>query len=178
MQPFKENDTVAARVWQVFHDACDAVNTQKDAFYAGAYTAYPLGDVLSATGEPIASVIPLSIFRASFPMIHQIYTRPGTFEYYLELFRKVWGEDAEIEFTVPGPGKLEINIVALSAARYQAVARIIEDNVYVRYNLQTLDGDNIIFLGDAGLQTQREAENLVRELHPEGVWVTITLSIS
>ncbi len=178
MQAFKENDATEAKVRAVFHDVFSAVGAQKDAFYNGAYTAYALGDVLAATGEPIAGVIPLSIFRTSFPMIHQVYTRPGTFDFYLELFKKVWGDDADIQFTVPGPGQLQIDIVALSAARYQAVARIIEDNEYVRYNLQTQDGENLIFLGTAGLQTEREAENLVRELHPEGVWVTINLSIS
>lgn len=179
MQAFKENDDIEAKVRAVFSDVFGVVSAQKDLFFDGAYTAFPLGDVLAATGEPIASVIPENIFRQSFPMIHQVYTRPGTFEFYLQLFRKVWGEDADIQFTVPAPGKLEIDVVALAAQAYEAIARIIESDEYVDYNLVTTDDeDQIIFRGTAGLQTQRQAENLVRELHPEGVWVTITLSIS
>ncbi len=178
LQAFKGNDTLEARVTAALIDMLEVVDGVRDQFFDNAYTAQPLGDVLAATGEPIASAIPLEVFRASFPEIHQLYTRPGTFEFYLELFRKIWGESVTVEFTVSAPGKLKIEIDALSIQLNLALARVIEENVYVNYEIVDEDGDNLIFQGTQGLQTLRQAQSIINELCPAGIWREVVLSIS
>lgn len=178
IQYFKANDDLEKKVASCFLPMLLLVDGVRDDFFEGAYNAYPLGDVLANTGDPIAQVMPIEVFRASFPEIHMLFTRPGTFEFYLTVFRKIWGEDVEVTFTVPAPGKLLIDIVALTAAYNLAMARRIVDNAYVRDEIIDQDGDNLIFLGTQGLQTQRQAENIIRELAPAGLWTEITLSIS
>ena len=178
IQPFKATDLKEARVRDCFLPTLELLGNERDNFDAGAYEAFPLGDVLFATGHPLASTIPMEVFRSSFPAINEFFQRPGTFEFYIEVFKKVWGEDAEIEFTVPAPGKLLISIEALSIQFNLAIARRIVSNAYVYDELIDEDGDNLIFQGTQGLQTQREAEALVLELHPNGIWVEIDLTIS
>lgn len=178
LEAFKPNDPVEAKVLNAFLAACSIIALDLDEYYDGCDEAFPFGDVLFDTGHPLAGVLTKEVFRTSYPAIHELFTRAGSFEFYLSVFRSVWGEDVEIEFTIPAPGKLEINIEALAATGDDALARSIVDDVYVYDELTTDAGDNLIFQGSTGIKTQRETDALVRELHPAGVWVEATLSIT
>lgn len=178
LQPFKENDLVEPKVRDAILPFPNLRDSQLDEFFTQAYTCFVLGDVLYLSGHPMAGVITQDVFRMSFPAIHQLFTRPGTFEFYLDVFRAVWGEDVEIEFMVPAPGKLLINIEALIVTEYVSLFREIVDNVYVFSEWVDEDGDNIIFQGSQGIKTQAEAEALVNEFRPAGIWTETTLSIT
>lgn len=178
LQAFKETDETEGKVRDAILPFSELRDSELDEFFVGAFTCFVLGDVLYLTGHPMSGVIPQDVFRMSFPEIHQLFTRPGTFEFYLDVFRAVWGEDVVVEFTVPDPGKLLINIESLAVVEYIALAREIIDNVYVFHELVDHVGDNLIFQGSQGLKTQEEAEALVNEFRPAGIWTETTLSIS
>src|SRR5690606_13222941 len=98
---------------------------------------------------PLVGVITRETFRSSFFAIHQLFTRPGTFEFYLDVFRAVWGDDVEVEFSIPQSGVLQINIEALDVQLSIAAARRIVNNSYVYDEIilqgGDYDGNNLAF---------------------------------
>lgn len=179
LQAFKENDVLERKVRDAILPFPNLRDSELDLFYEGAFTCFALGDVLYLTlRDPMAGVITQEVYRMAFPAIHQLFTRPGTFEFYLEVFRTVWGEEVDVEFTVPAPGKLFIDIAALNVTPYIALARRIVDDAYIYDELLDDEGDNIIFQGSQGIKTEEEAVALVNEFYPAGLWVETTLSFS
>lgn len=176
-QYFKRDD-FELQFDQSFFQVLTDLSADKDDFFNGAYSAGPLGDIIfEDSRSPLAQEIPQSVFRSAFSAIFENFNFAGTFEYYMTVFRAVWGPSVTVTFTVPAPGKLEIDVEALSIELDQALARRIVSNVYVFDDLLTSNMENLLFQTAAGLKTQREAEALNRELVVGGVFVTITLEI-
>ena len=179
MQAFKETDEIEKKVRDILLPLLTVTSNEKTEMYNGAYTAYPLGDVLyDLMRSPLARNMSKESFRTSFFAIHELFTRPGTFEFYMDVFRAVFGDDVDVEFTVPAPGKLLINVEALDIVNDLFMARSIVDNQYVQDEVIDEVGDNIVFQGTQGLKTQREVEALIYELYPAGLWVQTTLVIT
>ena len=159
----------------------DALSLQKDLFFEGAYECASLGDVLyESERSPLSNAIIQSIFRISFPEIFEAFTVSGSFESYITVFQKIFGDDVEIEFTVPGPGKLQIEITATGLEESDFVARHISNNTYVFDNVIYYDDDgegNIEFQTIKGFQTQYELEQMLFELVPDGIYTEITLNL-
>jgi hypothetical protein len=178
LQAFKQNDLIEAKVRDAFLPILDILGIDRDSFYDGAYESYVLGDVIyELKASPLAGPINQEIFRQSFFAIHDFFTFPGTFEFYLKVFRAVWGVDVGVEFLVPAPGKLIINIQALTVQVNLLVARRIVNNAYVYDQVITHDGNNIGTQGKMGLKTQAEADALIKELYPAGLWVELNLEL-
>lgn len=179
LQPFKPNDLLEPRVASCFVPVVEELNEERDTFYAGAYQAAPLGDVLYELGrDPLVGVIDLEIYRESFPAIHELFTRPATFEYYLTVFRAIFGDNVNVVFTVPGPGKLLINADALDPETFRLLARKIQDDSYLYNLIVTSDlGDNIVAQGTQGIKTQNEMNSLIFELSVAGIWTVCTLTL-
>lgn len=179
LQPFKENDTKEQKVKDAFLPILNLLGDDRDSFYEGAYECFVLGDVLFLLKrDPLAGVVTQETFRQSFFAIHNLFTRPGTFEFYLEVFRAVWGDDVAVNFSVPAPGKLLISIEALTVQLDDWLARRIENDTYIFDEIIDHEGDNIQLRGTQGIKTQNETEALVNELYPAGLWVQTTLVIS
>jgi len=143
LQPFNANDAHEAR-FRALAPALEPTSAALDAFYAGAYTAEPLGVVLHRLNRsPLTRILTEETFRKSFASIHEFFTRPGTFEFYLSLFRTISGEDVDVTFTVPAPGQLEIDIEILSALQEGFLAREIVDNEYVNSEVVTTEIENV-----------------------------------
>src|SRR5690606_18796015 len=117
-------------------------------------------------------------YRTAFPQIHELFTRPATFEFYLDVLRAVWGDTADITFTVPEPGQLVISIESLTLELQDFLARRIEDNTYIYETITTQEGDTILFQGTQGIKEQREADALINEISAQGVYTTIVLTIA
>lgn len=178
IQLFKQNDDRDQKVKAAVEPIFSEIDSSRDDFYDGAWTASPLGDVLyQLSRDPTAGVVTQDTFRQAFPAIHEIFSRPGTFEFYLEVFRAIWGQDVEVEFEVPDPGELLINIEALTAQQDDWIARSIVDNKYVFDEIVDHEGDNIAFQTRQGIKTQKEVDALILEIYPAGVWVQTTLVI-
>jgi hypothetical protein len=177
---FKETDPIETKTLAVFMPTLDALGEDHDDFWNGFATAANLGDVLYTLGrDPLAGVIDPITFRQSFWAIHELYTRPGTFEFYLTVFRAIWGDDVDVIFTIPGPGKLEIGISGeLAPIESYLVFREIVGTTYILHPMITQDGgDRILAQGFQGLKTQADANRLIAELAVHGIWTTLTLTL-
>ncbi len=179
IQRFKPNDPVETKTLAAIVPTIEALTDDHDDFYEGAFTAAPLGDVLfDLERDPLAGVIDPITFRESFWAIHQLFTRPGTFEFYLTLFRAIWGEDVEVTFTIPSPGVLQIGIAGeLESETKNLVAREVVGVDYVYHKFITQDGDYILTQGYRGLKTQADADRLIAELAVQGIYTTLTLTL-
>lgn len=178
-QRFKENDESEAKVISVALPSLNALGIARDEFEVGAFTCFKLGEVLfDLERDPVAGVITREVFIKAFYGIHALFTRPGTFEFYLEMFRAIFGEDVDVEFTVPGPGQLSININSLFLEGFNLVARAVVDGDYEYYPLITSDtGDYILAQGVAGIRTQGEIDALMAEVAPSGIYTICTLTV-
>jgi hypothetical protein len=166
LQRFKDNDITEAKVIEVAMPTLELIGSNLDDFWQGAFTSYLLGEVLyDLDRDPMSGVISRTIFRQIFPEIHQIFTRPGTFEFYLTIFRAIWGEDVEIEFVVPDEGRLQINASNLPI------------DEYVYSELVDHAGDFIMLQDKAGIKNQSELDALINEISPAGIFTETTLTL-
>lgn len=178
LQPFKDYDQTEIKVRDAVLPTLNLIGGQLDLFFQDFENAQPLGGVLWDTQRaPLTPALPRDVFMASFAAIFNLFTRPGTFEYYLQVFRKIWGIDVAIEFIVPGPGKLQINIHAAVTDVVLFVARRLDGLDYVFDEVITQSGDNIVFQILKGLKTQSEVDALMKELKPHGIYIETTLTI-
>lgn len=179
MQKFKENDALESKVLEILRPFLNILEGERIQFFNEAYTSYPLGDVLfDLDASPLAGSISKAVFRTSYFAIHDLFTRPGTFEFYLEVFKAIFGDDVEIEFEVPEPGKLHINVQALTIIQDFLVARSIVSGAYVYDDLVTHEGDNIVAQVTQGPKTQSEMDAIMIEIKPQGIWVETSLVIT
>lgn len=180
LQAFNANDELELRVRDCFLEVLNPLGVERDDFYDGAHECFVLGDVLFALKRsPIGEAVGLENFRRTFYTLHDYFQRPGTFEFYLTVFRAIWGEDVGVTFTVPSPGVLEINVEALNLDTFDLVARRIVNNVYLRDEIITQpDGDNLAVRSFLGIRTQEQFENFLTELAPAGIYVEGTLTIA
>ncbi len=161
----------------------DTLAMGKDDFFNGAYECGPLGDLLhEGEHSPLANAIKLEIFRTCFNTIYEAFTQAGSFESYLTVFRKIFGDDVDVTFTVPAPGKLSIAIVAAHLEESFFVARRIFHDAYLFDNVIWWDGvDNpggqIIFQSVKGFKTQYELEQMLHEMVPAGIFTDISLTV-
>lgn len=176
MQYFKGDD-----LEKKFYDAgkviLEELSLQKDLFFAGAYEAAPLGDMIYETERaPLAKAIDPLIFREAFKEIFDAFTVAGSFESYLTVFRKIFGESVDVTFVIPDPGKLEINIEASELELSEFLSRYIAENQYLFDEIVDDELDNIVFQTVKGFESQYELEQMLRELVPAGVWTEISLT--
>lgn len=155
-------------------------SSEHDDFFNDAYACFVLGELIYDNElSPLANAIPRDIFRESFAAIYESFRFAGSFESYIEVFKKVFGDDVDVTFTVPAPGKLEIDIIATGIEVTNFVVRRIENNTFVLYQLITQDGaDNIVLQSIKGLESQYELEQMLFEMVPAGVYTVITLSFA
>ena len=176
-QRFRVNDEVEGQVIETVMPILNTLGADRDAFFSQAFITEGLGEVLySLEADPLSDVIDLDVYRKSFPAIHNLFTRPATFEYYLELFRAIWGEDVLIDFEIPAAGILEIGAQVLNVESFQLIARQIVDNQYQYNNLTDRDGNRIAVRDLEGTKSQDQIDKLVIEISANGIYVTIALT--
>jgi hypothetical protein len=180
MQHYKGDD-LELKFEAAIQPILDVLSMQKDLFFDGAYDCGPLGDLLHEDDRsPLANAIKLEIFRTSFNTIYNAFTVSGSFESYLVVFRKIFGDTVDVTFTVPAPGKLNIDIVADELEEAFFVERHIVSNHYFFDNVvwydTVPDGGNIVFQSVKGFKTQYELEQMLFEMVPAGIFTEITLT--
>lgn len=176
-QAFKENDEIEVKVRDAFLPAMELVGADLDEFKAGAYECWVLGQVLAAlNASPLADQVSEDTFKKSFYAVHEYFTRPGTFEFYLDICRVIWGDAVDVEFVIPNPGHLQINIEAAEGVAADFLARDIVDNAYVYDEVIDDEGDNIAFQVTQGLKSESEVDALFSELSPAGIFVEATVT--
>ncbi len=177
MQFFKGDET-ELKFYNSLASVFDAVSSHKTDFFNNAFAASPLADMIFDSGRsPLTNAIVRDIFRLTFKEIFDAFVVAGTFESYLTVFRKIFGSDVVITFTVPGPGQLAIDIDATGTELSPFVARRIEDNAYIFEHVVDHLGNRIVFQTIKGFQSQYELEKMLFELVPGGIFTTISLSL-
>lgn len=176
-QRFKENDNLETKFIEVIEEQNSATQASLDEFYNQAYLAAPLGDVLyDENRDPMVGVVTKETYRESFSAIHDAFTRPGIFEFYLSLFERIFGSGVNVEFEIPGPGRLNINVEAFETSLDTFAAREIVSNQYVYNDVVDHDGDFIVFQTPKGIKTQSEIDALIREVAPQGIFTQAFLT--
>lgn len=154
------------------------MSAQKSDFFAGAYSCFVLGEVLYDTNRaPLARAIPREIFREAFATIFESFLFAGTFESYIEVFRNIFGESVEVTFTVPAPGKLNIDIVATGLSTYGFTVRQIVEDTLILDTIVDQDIDRIVFQAVKGFESQYELEQMLFEMVPGGIYTLISLTV-
>ncbi len=147
--------------------ALEADGLALDDFFTDCYETVALGELLYDNQRaPLANAIRRDIFARSFKQLFESFQRAGTFEAYIDVFTKIFGDDVAIVFTVPAAGKLNIAINATNTEENTFVARQIVDNTY-EYNPVITQG----FTSEYELQT------MLFEMVPGGIFTQITLTI-
>lgn len=178
MQNFK-GDELELKVDSVFEPIMTLLSGEKSEFYTDAYEAPVLGDMIYDTGRsPLSNAIKREIFRDAFKEIFEAFVQVGTFEAYLTVFQKIFGNDVDVQFTVPAAGKLNIDITAEGVELSRFIAREIVDNAFSYPEIETQDGiDNIVFQSIKGFTSEYDLEQMLFEMVPAGVFTTITLTL-
>ena len=179
MQFFK-GDATELKYYESGKGILDILQLQIDLFAAGAYETYVLGDMIHDSGRsPLCNAIRKEIFRQAFKEIFEAFVVAGSFESYLTVFRKIFGDEVTVEFTVPGPGQLEIDIEADGVELSDLVVRQIVNNAYQFFNLVDQESNeiNIAVQTIKGFQSQYELEQMLFEMVPGGIYTVINLTI-
>ncbi len=177
VQYFKGDDT-EKKMAQCAGPIMEIMLSQKDDFFDEAYACFLLGELLYDNDRaPLSNAIKRSIFRESFATIFDAFLLAGSFESYLTVFRNIFGDDVVVEFTVPAPGKLQIDVEATGVEISDFVARRIEDEEYVFDEVIDNEDDNIVFQTVKGFTSQYELEQMLYEMVPAGIYTEITLAV-
>lgn len=177
MQYFK-GDEDELKMAAAGNDLMTQASDAKTEFFNDAYGCFVLGELLYDTGRaPLANAIPRDIFRETFESVFDSFVEAGTFESYMNVFRKVFGDDVGVVFTVPAPGKLLIDITSAGFVISEFLARQVEDNSYVFYNMIDDEDDFIVFQTVKGFTSQYELEQMLFEMVPDGIYTEITLTL-
>jgi hypothetical protein len=178
MQYFK-GDAQELKFYNSGASVFDELSLQRDEMFDDAYACAVLGEVIfDDDRSPLSNAIKREIFRLSFSELTEAFIEGGTFEAYLTVFRKIFGDEVEVEFVIPAPGKLEINITAVGIELSDFVARRIVSNAYVLDEVIDDEGDNIVFQTVKGFESQYELEQMLYELVPAGVYTIINLDLT
>jgi hypothetical protein len=177
MEYFKGDET-ELKIIESIKPILDSISNDFDDFYENCYECYLLGGVIhDLNATPLANAIVKNVFVTTFNEIFQSFSSSGTFETYISIFKKIFGESAIIEFTIPAVGKLNINITADQVELNNFIARNIEDNVFILSQLITQDLDNLMVQSIKGFQTEQELETMLKQLIPAGIYPTISLTL-
>lgn len=177
MQFFK-GDSEELKYYESGRTILETLSGQKDEFFTECYGCFVLSELLYDNNyAPLANAIPRDIFRESFATLFESFLAAGSFEGYLAVFRNIFGPSVEVTFTVPAPGKLNIDIVASGLETYGMSVREIVDNAYEYFTLVDDEGDRIVLQAVKGFESQYELEQMLFEMVPDGIYTEITLTV-
>lgn len=178
MAQFFKGDATERKYYESGRTIAEVLSGQKTEFFNEAYGCFVLGELLYDNDfSPLANAIPREIFRESFATIFEAFLQAGSFESYLIVFRNIFGADVDVTFTVPAPGKLNIDIVATGLAIYGMTIREIADNAYEFFTLVDDEGDRIVLQAVKGFESQYELEQMLFEMVPSGIYTEINLTV-
>lgn len=177
MQFFK-GDATELKYFNSGRTILELLSAQKTEFYNECYGCFVLGELLYDNDyAPLSNAIPREIFRESFATLFESFLTAGSFESYLTVFKNIFGDDVEVTFTVPAPGKLNIDIVATGLQTYGLTVREIIDDAYQYFTLIDDVGDRIVLQAVKGFESQYELEQMLFEMVPAGIYTEITLTV-
>lgn len=177
MQFFKR-DSEELKYYETGRTILESLSDQKTTFFNECYGCFVLGELLYDNNfAPLANAIPRAIFRESFATIFESFISAGSFESYITVFKNIFGDAVEVTFTVPSPGKLNIDIVAAGLEIYGMTIRQITGDAYEYFTLVDDEGDRIVLQAVKGFESQYELEQMLFEMVPAGIFTQINLTV-
>jgi hypothetical protein len=177
MQFFK-GDSLETKIYNSVKPLFDYINAQLDQFLEYGYTCRGFGYLLYDTKRaPLAGAIGRDVFARSFVELFEAYANAGTFEGYILLFKKIFGESADVTFTVSAPGKLQIAIEGIGSVTYNALERRLSGGSYAYSDIVDRVSDNIYFRESLEISSEYELQKVIYSLVPNGIYTTITATI-
>lgn len=174
-QKFK-GDALEVKMRAVAEPLFDITNIALDEFYENGFDAAPFLLMLYDEDRvPFSERIPRAAFVDFIRQALINFPVTGTFDSYLFVLRSIFGADTEIFFDVPDPGKLSIDVGALTNSEFDFVAREFIDGEYVFYEMVDYDLNILTFRGLPGIETEYELNLLFSEIMPCGISPDITL---
>lgn len=175
MQKFK-NDYEENSIIRALTPISTAQNTELVNMYNGEYDCYKLGEVLydnqiSSMSKGIAK----EIFVKCFNTLFSYWQQAGTYESYLYVFKKIFGEDSVIEFTNIAPGNLQIDITTSSTELTDWTRQAIgveTDNTITDETLAAIQ-----FQIQIGIIDFYYVQEVLNSLVPAGVFVDINFTV-
>lgn len=178
MAQFFKGDATEQKYFDSGKTIIDQLSVQKTDFFDDAYACFILGELLYDNDRsPLANSISRDIFRESFSTIFDSFLLAGSFESYITVFQNIFGSDVEITFTVPAPGKLNIDIVATDITLYNIAVRTISGDSYVIDEIIDDEDDFIVLQAIKGFESQYELEQMLYEMVPAGIFTEISLTV-
>lgn len=178
MTNYFKGDALEVQVFEAMEPTLLQIGLSLDDCFENIYESEPLGAFLWDEGRvPLTNAIRRDIFIGCFKQIFEAWTFCGTPEAYLTVFRKIFGDDAVIEFTIEGPGHISIDVTTDSVTLSPFIARRIVDNAYVFDNVVDDEGDNICFQTVLGIETSYELSKVVFSMQPNGIFTEVSLTI-
>lgn len=175
-QKFK-GDATELKMVAVADPIFDLTNASLDEFYAEGYNCDQFLLMLyDESRMPFSERVNRETFVSFIKEALVNFPFTGIFESYLFILRSIFGSLSEIEFVVPTPGTLEINVNAISSLEFEFVAREFVDGAYVFYNIVDYDDNILVFRGIAGIDTEYELSLLFSEIMPIGINPDISLT--
>lgn len=177
MQLFK-NDELENKINDAVETCFANISSEIDDMEAGVFECFKLGEMLFDNDfMPLTNAITRSIFIQCFKQVFEAWSLCGTFESYISVFKKIFGVDADIVFTVPGAGQLNIAIATSQTNITDFIARTVSGNSWTYDNIVDENGDKIQFRTQKGIESQYELERVLFSMAPNGIYTQISLTV-
>jgi hypothetical protein len=154
----------------------DTISGSLDEFYAGADTTDDFLLMLYDEGRvPYSKRIKREAFVKFFKGALDNFPFIGSFDSYIFILKEIFGEDVDLFFEVSAPGKVSIGVNTAGDLLFDFVGRELIAGEYEYFNISTSDGDDLVFNGFSGIETEAELNLLFSEIMPAGIVPTISL---
>lgn len=169
---FKPNDVRDQKFNAIFDDLFNEINADYDTFFNQGYSSYLLADIIWDNKlDPVTNVLTREVYQTSFNAIHKLFTRPATFEFFIDVFRAMWGADVTVIFTIIKPGQLKIEILGSTPEYNEILYReVVGGSSYIYDEIITQDGDSLTAQESAGPQTIEDLLMIMSELGANGIY--------
>jgi hypothetical protein len=175
MQYFK-GDATEMKFDEAGKPAMDVCGVALSQYYNQAYDAETFLLMLYDEGRmPFGSKIPRDAFVSFIRQAIPNFPRTGTFQMLIFLIKEIFGEVTEVLFTVPAPGRLQIEINAAAVIEFNAIHHKVINGIEEVGNIVDADGNLLTFVGISGIDTEYDFNQVFSEIFPAGIVPEITL---
>jgi hypothetical protein len=177
MVQYFKSDSIELKMNSVVDPLFQAIDAGLDEFYSDGFDSNPFLLMLyDEERVPFSNRVPRVAFVDFIKQALINIQFTGTFETYLLILKSIFGDDSEIRFYVPSPGIIQIEVEAVTNSGFGVLVREIVDGSYVFYDLIDSDGDEFIFRGVIGIESEYELNLLFNEIIPAGLSPDISLA--
>lgn len=175
MQFFK-GDPIELKMKAVADPVFDQIGRSLDDFFENGFNCAAYLLMLYDEGRvPFSNTVNRETFVDFIRVALKNFPFTGNFESYIFVLKAIFGDETEIIFDVPSPGKLSIDVLASTGAEFEFIAREFIDGVYQDSNIVDDLGNILIFRGIPGISNAYEIGLLFSELMPNGIVPDINL---